>query len=152
MAETDNAPVLFAYDGSDHAKNAIRQAGREFAAGRKAFVLAVWQPFAPSLLAGGGVNLPDDLAGQVEGEARQIADEGADLARQAGFDATPLVESGEPVWQRIVAVADDRDAGVIALGSHGRSGISAVLMGSVATAVAQHTDRTVLISHLASSD
>jgi nucleotide-binding universal stress UspA family protein len=148
MPQIDEAPVLFAYDGSDHAKNAIQQAARELRPGRTAIVLTVWQAFAPTLLVGGGINLPEDLANQVEDQARDVAAEGAHLAELAGFDATTLVESGEPIWQRIVAVADDSDASVVVLGSHGRSGVSAVLMGSVATAVAQHTDRNVLISHL----
>jgi nucleotide-binding universal stress UspA family protein len=148
MPDTGDSPVLFAYDGSEHAKNAIWQAARELRPGRRAIVLTVWQPFAPMLLVG-GVNLPDDLAARVEGEARDVAAEGASLAREAGFEAEPLVDTGEPVWQRIVQVADERDASVVVLGSHGRSGISAMLVGSVASAVAQHTDSTVVITHLA---
>ena len=148
MPDAGDSPVLFAYDGSEHAKNAIRQAGRELRSGRRATVLTVWQPFVPTLVVG-GVNLPADLAARVEGEARDVAAEGASLAREAGFDAEPLVDTGEPVWQRIVEVADERDASVVVLGSHGRSGIRAMLVGSVAEAVAQHTDRTVLITHLA---
>jgi nucleotide-binding universal stress UspA family protein len=33
------------------------------------------------------------------------------------------------------------------LGSHGRTGIGLVLLGSVAAAVARHTDRPVMIVH-----
>jgi nucleotide-binding universal stress UspA family protein len=150
MPDSDNGPVLFAYDGSEYAKAGIRQAARELRPGRQAIVLTVWQPFAPSLLASGSIKLPEDLARQVQDEAREVADEGAILAREAGFDATTMVDSGEPVWQRIVAAAEDRDANMVVLGSHGRSGISAMLMGSVATAVAQHTHRSVLIAHLPS--
>ena len=36
-------PVLFAYDGSELAKLAIEQAGRELAPGREALVVCVWQ-------------------------------------------------------------------------------------------------------------
>jgi nucleotide-binding universal stress UspA family protein len=150
MADHDDSPVLFAYDGSEYAKTAIRQAARELRPGRRAIVLTVWQPFAPTLLAG-GINLPNDLASHVEDEARDVAEEGTSLARQAGFEATPLVESGEPVWQTIVAAAEDTGASTVVLGSHGRCGIRALLMGSVATAAAQHTDRNVLIVHLPAS-
>jgi nucleotide-binding universal stress UspA family protein len=33
------------------------------------------------------------------------------------------------------------------MGSHGRSGIKLMLLGSVAAAVARHTERAVLIAH-----
>jgi nucleotide-binding universal stress UspA family protein len=54
---------------------------------------------------------------------------------------------GAPSWKAIVEVADERDASVIVLGSHGRTGLADVLLGSVAGAVAAHSRRTVLISH-----
>jgi nucleotide-binding universal stress UspA family protein len=150
MADYDDSPVLFAYDGSEYAKTAIRQAARELRPGRRAIVLTVWQPFAPTLLAG-GINLPNDLAAHVEDEARDVAAEGASLAREAGFEATPMVKCGEPVWQTVVTAAEASRASTVVLGSHGRSGIRALLMGSVATAAAQHTDRNVLIVHLPES-
>jgi Universal stress protein family len=74
-------------------------------------------------------------------KARDVAKEGADLARTAGFDAEPLAERGSPVWARIVEVADENDAAVVVIGSHGRSGVRYAVMGSVATAVAQHSKR-----------
>jgi len=63
--------------------------------------------------------------------------------------AEPRVEVGAPIWASIVQVADDNDAAVVVLGSHGRSGVSYVAMGSVATAVAHHTKRPVLITPMA---
>lgn len=69
---------------------------------------------------------------------------GARLARSLGFQATPLTERGEPVWQSIVSCGEAIGAGILVLGSHGRTGIDRVLMGSVAGTVA-HTDRPVLI-------
>ena len=81
-------------------------------------------------------------------EADRIASEGERLAREAGFDATALVESaGGPVWATIVAVAADRHVSLILLGSHGRSGLDYMVKGSVATAVSQHTRQTVMIAH-----
>jgi nucleotide-binding universal stress UspA family protein len=44
-------------------------------------------------------------------------------------------------------VADEHGARLIVLGSHGRSGLSGVFVGSVAAAVAQHSPRSVLIVH-----
>ena len=148
MAERDSdRPVLFAYDGSDQAKTAIHEAARQLSPGRRGIVLTVWQPltshpFAASAAAWGMV-VEDDI----EAEATRVAEEGATLARSLGFDATPLAQSGNPVWHGIVNSAADHDAGIVVMGSHGRTGIGLALMGSVATAVTGHTERPVLIVH-----
>jgi nucleotide-binding universal stress UspA family protein len=140
-----DSPILIAYDGSDYAKGAIEQAAEQLGNGRRAIVLTVWQPFGAAFV-GVGV-APVGLEEGIENDARRVAEEGARLAREAGFDAEPAVERGDPVWQRIVEAADERDASVVVLGSHGRTGIELVLIGSVAGAVAAHTERPVLIAH-----
>jgi nucleotide-binding universal stress UspA family protein len=93
---------------------------------------------------------PPGLAERAESDARRLAEEGAELARSLGFDAMPLVDSGYPVWRRIVEVADEVNAHLLVLGSHGRTGISRLLLGSVAAATASHSDRDVLVVHLPS--
>jgi nucleotide-binding universal stress UspA family protein len=138
-------PILFAYDGSEQAKNAIREARRQLVDGREAIVLSVWQPLAAVPFA--GVAATPDIEAGIEAEARTVAEEGARLARSAGFRATPLVQDGSPVWNSIVTAADEHDAGIVVMGSHGRTGLDFVLMGSVAAAVARHSDRPVLIVH-----
>jgi nucleotide-binding universal stress UspA family protein len=143
-----DSPVLFAYDGSDHAKAAIEQAGRQLRTGRAALVLTVWQPLESIPFAQSAV-IPDEVAETMGEAARETAAEGVELANAAGFDAQPLVEVGSPVWERIVHAADENDAAVVVLGSHGRSGVSYAAMGSVATAVAHHTKRPVLITRKA---
>lgn len=152
MAARDHdGPVLFAYDGSDHAKAAIRQAARQLRSGRRAIVLTVWEPVAaqpfspasPVILAG-----PDQAT---ERAASRLADEGAELARASGFDAEPSAERGESVWRRIVDSAEEHDAGIVVMGTHGRTGLPLLVMGSIATAAARHTERPVLIVHKADS-
>jgi nucleotide-binding universal stress UspA family protein len=84
---------------------------------------------------------------KLENEAAKVASEGARLARSVGFDATPYVESGDVVWRSIVDSADEHGASIVVMGSHGRTGVSLVLLGSVAASVSRHTDRPVLIVH-----
>ena len=139
-------PVLFAYDGSDPAKGAIREAARQLTSGRPGIVLTVWEPLAAHPFAGEAAAwgvLEDDF----EEEAGKVAEEGARLARSVGFDAMPRAQSGIPVWECIVSSAADHDAEIVVMGSHGRTGIGLVLMGSVAAAVSRHTRRPVLIVH-----
>ena len=142
--------VLFAYDGSDHAKSAIEQAGHQLRSDRSALILTVWQPVEAVSFFGSAAfpSVPAELLEAAAEQAEKVAAEGVELASAAGFEAEPIVEKGTPVWSRIVEVADSRDAGVVVLGSHGRSGLSYAAMGSVATSVAHHTKRPVLITRL----
>jgi nucleotide-binding universal stress UspA family protein len=146
MADTAR-PILIAYDGSDYAKEAIKQAGEQLRDGRRAIVLTVWQPYSAMGLVGAPAVVPVEMEQNIEREARRVAEEGVRLARRAGFDAEPLVEQGDPVWQRIVEAAEEHDADILVMGSHGRTGISRVLLGSVAGTAASHTHRPVLIAH-----
>jgi nucleotide-binding universal stress UspA family protein len=139
-------PVLFAYDGSEQAKAAILQAGRQLQNGRPAIVLTVWEPFAAVPFAGAAGAAARDLEQGFETQARRVANEGVELARRVGFEARPSAEQGDPLWKRIVDSADEHDASIIVMGSHGRTGLSLVLLGSVAEATVRHTARPVLIA------
>jgi nucleotide-binding universal stress UspA family protein len=150
-ANDDKGPVLIAYDGSDFAKAAIAEAAGQLGP-REAIVLTVYErleaiPFLGTAGMGADQEAVDTIVADTAKGANEVSEEGVALAREAGLDATALVESGEPVWRRIVEVADEKDAGLIVLGSHGRSGLDYVLLGSVATTVAQHSKRSVLIVH-----
>lgn len=147
-----DSPVLIAYDGSDYAKAAIAQAGELLRTPRAAVVLSVFEPLGGIPFWGVAYpRVPPNFVEEVQQQAGKVAEEGAALAREAGFDAEAAVVEGTPVWQGIIEVAKDRDAGMIVMGSHGRSGISYVAMGSVATAVAHHATAPVLICRLANS-
>jgi nucleotide-binding universal stress UspA family protein len=145
-----DGPVLLAYDGSDHAKSAIEQAAGLVGPGRRALVLTVWQPLQTIPFFGGAAlpTIPKEVQEAGEKEAESVAAEGVELASAAGFDADPVVEEGSPVWDCIIRVAEARDATLVVIGSHGRSGLSYAAMGSVATSVAHHIDRAVLITRL----
>lgn len=148
----DTRPVLVAYDGSDFAKSAISEAARQLAPDREVIILTVREPLeAIPFLGVGGVganqNAVDALVADTESGAEEAAAEGVRLAGEAGLKARAQIELGSPIWRRIVEVADEQDVGLIVLGSRGHSGLSYVLLGSVATAVAQHSRRSVLIAH-----
>ncbi len=152
MAATTSkqGPVVIAYDGSDHARAAIEAAGRELRDGRAALVVTVWQsPQSVPFLDAPVALMPQQLIDRIIEEARGVAAEGAELANAAGFDAQPLVEQGEPIWERIVELAEENDAAMVVMGSRGRSGLGRLTTGSVATAVVQHSRRPVLIGRAA---
>ena len=145
----DSEGILIAYDGSAHAREAIKQAGRHLKP-CPALVVTVQQSveslaFQSAWVMGAPMRqINENLAEEAAG----IAAEGARLACEEGFEATAVVErSGGPVWATIVAVAADRKVDLIVLGSHGRSGLDYMVKGSVATAVTQHTKQSVMIAH-----
>jgi len=146
------SPVLIAYDGSDFAKEAIAEAGRQLRPGRAAIVLTVIEPLERiPFMGAAGLTVDDDtmetLVNAARSGAEKTAEEGCDLAREAGLDPEPMVVPGSPIWEGIVATADERDAGLIVIGSRGLSGLKHAVLGSVAAAVSQHSKRTVLITH-----
>ena len=61
-----------------------------------------------------------------------------------GIDVRKFVEQG-PVVETIISVARRENADLIAMASHGRSGMSRVFYGSVAAGVLQQVDRPMLI-------
>lgn len=140
-------PVVFAYDGSELAKLAIAEAGRQLRPGREALVLTAWQPFDLGFVPAVDLNIDAAEIAEVRNAAEQTAAEGATLARAAGFEARSAAAEAAPTWKGIVKVADEHDASLIVLGSHGRTGVAGVLIGSVAKGVAAHSRRSVLIVH-----
>jgi nucleotide-binding universal stress UspA family protein len=142
-----SGPVLFAYDGSELAGHAISEAGRQLRAGRDALVLTVWEPFNVGFVPVGGTGFNAAGADEVRAAAEKTALYGASLAEDAGFRAGILTAEAAPIWKGIIAAADSRDASLIVLGSHGRSGVTSLMTGSVASAVAARSRRSVLIVH-----
>ena len=103
----DEKPVLIAYDGSDHAKQAIEQAGAELRMPRKAVVVAAYQPLEALPFWGRPAGIvPDELIEEAGKEAAKTAAEGAELANSAGFDASSTVREEDSAWTAILAAAE----------------------------------------------
>jgi nucleotide-binding universal stress UspA family protein len=149
----DLRPVLLCFDGSDGAGAAIAKAGEALAA-RGAVVLTVWEPVASwepydpatiltapaSKLFSAELGL-DEIAKEL---AREKADHGVALAREAGFDVSGRVEEGKS-WRTICDVAEELDAEPIVVGARGLSRVQSALLGGVSAAVVAHANRPVLV-------
>jgi nucleotide-binding universal stress UspA family protein len=147
-----DGPLLIGYDGSEHAKHAIRSAARLLTV-RDALVVTVWQPTSDVgafAWYGAGPNVVNfaelDRAGAEAGG--RVAEEGAQIAREVGLRAESVaIEATPPVWKTIVETADLHDAAAIVIGSRGLTGLRSMLLGSVSNAVVHHTDRPTLVIH-----
>ncbi|MBI5591025.1 MAG: universal stress protein [Deltaproteobacteria bacterium] len=64
--------------------------------------------------------------------------------QKKGIESTCFVEMGDAV-ETIIAVAQRENADLIAIASHGRSGLSRVFYGSVAAGIMQKIDRPMII-------
>jgi nucleotide-binding universal stress UspA family protein len=143
-------PVLFCYDGSEGSRRALAAAAEWIAPG-DAVALTVWAPASVLLSRAGSFIVAIPNEGEVDDQeaasAARIAQEGADLARERGYNVEARVaETRASVAKTIEEVADDVGAGLIVCGQRGRGAITSALLGSVSHALAEHTKRPVLIA------
>jgi nucleotide-binding universal stress UspA family protein len=125
-------PVLIGYDGTPAAERALRETA-ELLSGREAVVVVVWKAglgFELVELPAASVGLPPspiDVRTALEVDrsllesASRGAERAAELARELGLDAEPLVVADDPetpVDETLVRVARERDAQVLAVGAH----------------------------------
>ena len=141
-----DAPVLICYDGSESADRAIEEAAGLLGR-RRAVVLDVGPPLtgAESLATVAPVIPGGAFEDLNVADAEQRAEAGAERARQAGFTAEPRGIVDAPMWEGIVAVADEIQADLIVVGSRGLDRVREAFEGSVSHDVAEHSDRPVLI-------
>lgn len=77
----------------------------------------------------------------VEENAAKIAD----FAAKEGVMAETLVEKGKPADEVIVDIASQRGCDLVVVGSHGRTGLKRLLMGSLAEGVVGHSECPVMV-------
>ena len=142
--------IVVGVDGSESSLAAFRWAAEE-ARVRDARVVAVsaWTFLPPAPLAEPGmVPMPAvDLPGQLDAE-RAVAEEELETAVREAFPEGPPVEmetklvEGDPAD---VLEAQAEQADLLVVGSRGRSGIAAALLGSVSRHVVDHAACPVVV-------
>jgi nucleotide-binding universal stress UspA family protein len=93
--------------------------------------------------------IPKNLAGIIHAETVKAADEKLAvverLAREAGVQVETLRLSNDHPWQALVQAAKDKRCDLIVMASHGRRGVSAVVLGSETHKVLTHSTVPVLV-------
>jgi nucleotide-binding universal stress UspA family protein len=82
---------------------------------------------------------------EMETEAHQQVHAARERVHQAGLRCDIIISQGVP-FQTIVDTAGDRDVDLIVMGTHGRTGLTHVLMGSVAEKVVRLAPCPVLVT------
>jgi nucleotide-binding universal stress UspA family protein len=139
--------ILIAIDGSDFSLAALRSViVRPWPPDTAVKALHVVEP--PSLLMGremGGYDPEfETVWNALREQAKDLVEKAAEKLRGAKFNVTTELVEGDPKSQ-IIDVANAWRADMIVLGSHGRTGISRFLMGSVSQAVVRHAHCSVEI-------
>jgi nucleotide-binding universal stress UspA family protein len=85
----------------------------------------------------------DQVAHEMRDERHQL-EVLAKLLRADGLDVTPKIVQG-PTVDAILGVADDQDADLIILGTHGRGVVYQMLVGSTSEGILRNTTRPILL-------
>jgi nucleotide-binding universal stress UspA family protein len=144
--------ILIATDGSVLAEKAVSH-GLSLAksVGAKVTALIVETPFNVFAVPESQVRqMPEAFAQHVEHNKRHAAkvlDHVTNAARAIGVPCEGVQMEHEQPYQAIIATAEQKNCDAIVMASHGRSGISALLLGSVTNKVLTHTSIPVIVCH-----
>ena len=139
--------ILIATDGSDLAMSAVRNGvALARSVGAKITAVTVSEPFhwvGPAL-----TSIAETAVREGTKRAADAALEAAfDAAKAAGVDCEKVIVENDFAYKGIVDTATARNCDLIVMASHGRRGISAVILGSETVKVLTHSRIPVLVCH-----
>jgi nucleotide-binding universal stress UspA family protein len=150
-------PIIVGFDGTRAARQALSEAATLLAS-RDVLVVVVWEAgraYELAEISSSALDLPGaplDLRTPVELDqaeyesAQRLAEQGTQLARDAGLTADGLVVAGEgSVADTLVTLAEERDAPAVVLGAHGHGTVSEILLGSTTRDVLHRAGCPVVI-------
>jgi nucleotide-binding universal stress UspA family protein len=88
-----------------------------------------------------------DYTKHIKEHAGKVLSSVAQDAKAAGVPCTTVQMVHDQPYEAIIKTATDNGCDLIVMASHGRSGISGLVLGSVTTKVLTHTQIPVLICH-----
>lgn len=97
------------------------------------------------------VEVREHAIDSLEKRGKRAVEAVADAAEAAGVDSTTTVDQGIP-HKEIVEYADSAAIDLIVMGTHGRTGLSHFLLGSVAEKVLRQASVPVLLVRMAEGD
>jgi nucleotide-binding universal stress UspA family protein len=134
--------ILVAYDGSEPAQKAVEYAVAQHP-DEELVLLRVVE--LPTGFIDASINLAQEpFRDEPEDVARKVSEDVADFLDAEDVDFRIETAAGRPA-REIVAFAEDNGIDGIIVGSHGRDGVSRVLLGSVAEMVVRRAPTPVTV-------
>jgi nucleotide-binding universal stress UspA family protein len=137
---TKGENILVALDGSIYSEYAIDQA---ISLGDKCnsmiYLISVVDLY-PEQMA-----VAAELTEKLSSEARQLLEAGKEKVEKAHLACETIVRMGGHVHDLIIQEAKKRDIDLIVMGTHGKSGLRGLFVGSVAQKVIGHAPCPVLV-------
>ncbi len=141
--------ILVPTDGSELSNRAVQEAARLAAAlDAKLLILHVRSPLEmPHHVEGGALTrLPSSvLQEEVEAEERALMERAVKVATDAGVTATPAFITGTSPYQIILKVAAEQQCDLIVMASHGRRGLTDLLIASETKKLLTHVVSTPVL-------
>ena len=139
--------IVVGTDGSDTAKEAVRQATElAKALGASVHLVSAYEPIGEGRLREERQEVPDDMQWMVN--PREDVDatlsDAADVVREAGVEVETFAREGDPA-DAILDVAEELSADLIVVGNRGMTGAKRFLLGSVPNRVSHHAPCAVMI-------
>ena len=132
--------LMVATDGSDYSESAIREAiNLAKVCSSKLFVVSIvttnleFETVVPQVME------------KDEKEAREHLKSVKSRAAKEGIDCDVIVRLSENPFQDIIALAEKNKVNMIIVGTHGRTGLKRLMMGSVTAKVIGHSPCNVLV-------
>ncbi|MBQ0822842.1 universal stress protein [Microvirga sp. HBU67558] len=88
---------------------------------------------------------PASFREHMQKQAERALAEAAEIAARIGVDATTLHLEDDAPYQAIIRTAESQRCDLIVMASHGRGGVSALLLGSETMKVLSHSKIPVLV-------
>ena len=139
--------IVVGTDGSDTAKEAVRQAVELAASlGSELLLVSAYQPVARVTANRESTQMPEDAQWMVSAreDVASILADAAHAAEELGVTAHTFPRQGDPA-DAILDIAEERDADLIVVGNKGMTGAKRFLLGSVPNKVSHHAPCSVLI-------
>jgi nucleotide-binding universal stress UspA family protein len=134
--------ILIVTDGSslEHGTNLAK------ALGAKVLLLTVTERFHLFAMEADQLEeTPNSFREHMQRQADHTLAEAAEIARNLGVEATTLQMDDDAPYRAIIRIAEDHVCNLIVMASHGRGGVSALLLGSETMKVLHHSNIPVLV-------
>ena len=139
--------ILIATDGSEYSGQAVGEGARlAKALGAKVTIVTAAQTAAPIIVEGSIVG-PDLQERQEDARSRanSFLEAAADVAAKLGVQVGTECVLDETPYDAIIETAKSQGCDLIVMASHGRSGLTALLLGSETQKVLTHSTIPVLV-------